>query len=161
MGGGSSAPKRRLKAKRSSSLSRWPRNSKTEWRFHACSIRAKSGSPSRRRSTLPISAPTAGEIGVTVTGMFTSANFCARPSLYLQVGGVHHLTPFLHLALDAGAEFLRRIEHGGEADLLQPLADFRQRADPRHLAVELGDDRGRRIGGAHAGGGRVGLLPGG
>src|ERR1700722_797200 len=159
MGGGSSAPKRRLKARRSSSLSCWPRNSRTEWRFHACSIWAKSAALNARRSTWPISAPTAGEIGVTVTDMFTSA-YSPSLSFYLQVGGVHHLTPFFHLALDAGAELLRRIEHRVKADLLQPLADFRQRADPRHLAVELGDDRGRRIGGQHEAGERIGLLPG-
>src|SRR5689334_18117879 len=69
LGGGSSSPKRRLKASRSSSPSCWPRSRIMECRVQACSIAAKSWSLRRRRSTPEISAPTASHTGRTVTAM--------------------------------------------------------------------------------------------
>src|SRR6185503_15486018 len=69
MGGGSSSPKRREKASRSSSVSFWSRKSSVLYRFQACSIWAYSASLRRARSTPEISAPTAGVTGLIVSDM--------------------------------------------------------------------------------------------
>src|SRR5262249_29437367 len=50
----------------SSSLKLWPRKSSTECATQASRIAANGASPTERRSTLPISAPTPPAVGVTV-----------------------------------------------------------------------------------------------
>src|SRR5262249_8012025 len=68
-GGGSRTPKRRLNARRSSSLSFCPWNSSTEWRCQAASTCANSAALKAVRSTFPISTPTAGVSGLSVIDM--------------------------------------------------------------------------------------------
>src|SRR5262249_2412466 len=97
---GSNGPRRRLNSTCSASLTgRSLRITQTAWR----SIVRRNSSTSTARSLLPLNS--------------AQENI----SLHLHVGGPGHARPALDLALDEGAEFLGRVAHRLDAEVLEAL----------------------------------------
>src|SRR5581483_9242119 len=123
-------PKRRLKPMRSSSSSRWSRNSSTRWSSHARWIAAKARSSSRRRSTPRISAPSAAPVGmISISAMPTSV-----PLAFLPRASPDSST--------AGTPRVNAAGGGGSADLDPPrLRRLRlPQRQRQHAVLELGAD---------------------